>query len=206
MRVSSLLLPLVLCCAVPCPLVWFGLRGQAQYTSLPMMSAALLTTIAGTEKYAHCMYAYIVLCKSLRISGISTHHHHLVTAHSKLLESHERWRAAQPALIKEDTPEAGQCIRPPKKCCLRLQPDGLISPPPARHLPNPAASSFLCKLAYLPQSPRMRYSICAYALMLKPTALPQPLHLVVLAVPISCTTDVSLTVDGSHATTSIRST
>ena len=29
--------------------------------------------------------------------------HHLVTAHSKLLESHERWRAAQPALIKEDT-------------------------------------------------------------------------------------------------------
>jgi len=34
-----------------------------------------------------------------------------VTANSKLLESHERWRAAQPALVKEDLTASKQFIR-----------------------------------------------------------------------------------------------
>ena len=140
------------------------------------------------RKSVHCMYVCIYSARQI-ITYLRHIHtpHHLVTAHSKLLESHERWRAAQPALIKEDTPEAEQFIRPPpNKSCLRLQPEGLISPPPApprkRHRPNPAASSFLCKLAYPTRSPHMRYSICGHALMLKPPILPQLLHLVVLAI------------------------
>ena len=160
---------------------------EAKPNILPMMSAALLRAIDITEKYAFCMYAYILAVYIIPYLRHIRTPHSLVTAHSKLLESHERWRAAQPALIKEDTPEAEQFIRPPpNKSCLRLQPEGLISPPPApprkRHRPNPAASSFLCKLAYPTRSPHMRYSICGHALMLKPTILPQLLHLVVLAI------------------------
>jgi hypothetical protein len=40
----------------------------------------------------------------------------LVTANSKLLESHEQWRAAQRALIKEDTPESKEIHSSTRTC------------------------------------------------------------------------------------------
>ena len=57
-----------------------------------------------TEKYVlYALYA-LYLTTYIAVYVVASVHTTLpVTGQSKLLESHERWRAAQPALVKEDT-------------------------------------------------------------------------------------------------------
>lgn len=100
-----------------CPLV---LR-QAKPYILPMTPAALLRSNGSMipRRNMH-MHIHIHIYRGVYYVCLHTLTHTttaLVTANSKLLESHEQWRAAQRALIKEeDTPESKEIhsIRPPE--------------------------------------------------------------------------------------------
>ena len=66
--------------------------------------------------YIHIYRGVYYVCLPTNTTTTTTTTTTLVTAISKLLESHGQWRAAQPALIKEDTPESKEIDSSTRTC------------------------------------------------------------------------------------------